>query len=176
MKVYHGSPARFETFDYSKIGTNGTREGKGFYFTDRKGIASGYGEGGYLYTVNFKGQKSLSSDKLTISRNELKLLLTELDKETDYLSNWGDIEFEGLEKVLEEAIRGEYDSSDNDVDLIAGIANASGNMEASLMLVYKLFGFDSIVMDSDWGNSTKVFIALVNDIIEIIEIEDLTKE
>lgn len=34
--VYHGSKAHFEKFDYSKMGLNGTAEGYGFYFTDKK--------------------------------------------------------------------------------------------------------------------------------------------
>lgn len=176
MKVYHGSPARFEKFDYSKIGTNGTSEGKGFYFTDSKRIAEGYGQDGYLYTVNFKGKKSLSSDALTITREELKKFLIELDKETDYLSNWGDVSFDGLEKVLDEAIRGEYDTSDNDVDLISGIANASGSMEASLTILHKLLGFDSIVMDAEWGNGQKIYIALIHDVIELVEVKELKKK
>lgn len=176
MKVYHGSPARFDKFDYSRIGTNGTSEGKGFYFTDSKGIAEGYGQDGYLYTVNFKGKKSLSSDSLTISREELKTFLIELDKETDFLSNWGEVSFEGLEKVLDNAIRGEYDTSDNDVDLISGIANSCGDMEASLTILHKLFGFDSIVMDADWGNGQKIYIALIQDVIEIVEVKELKKK
>lgn len=173
MKVYHGSPARFEQFDYNRIGTNGTNEGKGFYFTDSARVARAYGENGYLYTVNFKGEKSLSNDTLTITRDELKEFLIELDKATEYLSNWGDVSYEGFESVLEEAVQGEYDVAESDVDLISGIANASGSMELSLTILQKQLGFDSIVMDADWGNGQKIYIALVQDIIEIIEVEEL---
>lgn len=173
MLVYHGSKELFELFDYSKIGTNGTTEGKGFYFTDNIGIATGYGQNGYLYIVEFNGTKTLNSEGKTITREQLKKYLLALHEETDYLSNWGEVGFEGLRNVLNQAVDGEYDSSDNDVDLISGIANASGNMEASLSLVYKVLGYDSIVLDADWGKGQKLYIALTNDIINIVDVKKL---
>ncbi|MFF2531521.1 hypothetical protein ACFVS2_21675 [Brevibacillus sp. NPDC058079] len=173
--VYHGSRELFEVFDYSKIGTNGTMEGKGFYFTDSVGVASGYGGDGYLYTVEFHSKKPLSSEKKTITKEGLKKYLLALHEATDYLFYWGDVACEGLEKVLNKAVSGEYDHSANDVDIISGIANASGNMEASLSLVYQVLGYDSIVLDADWGNGQKLYIALTNDIIQIIEVKELKR-
>ncbi|MEH7210110.1 hypothetical protein V7094_28545 [Priestia megaterium] len=170
MLTYHGSKELFETFDYSKIGLNGTSEGKGFYFTDNKNIALGYGEEGYLYTVEFHGKKSLHSDKKTITRQQLKKYLKALDEETEYLSNWGDKYYEGLEKVLNEAVCGEFENSDNDVDLISGIANGCGDMETSLMLLHKMLGYDSIVEDAEWGNQ-RLYIALTNEVIEVVDVK-----
>lgn len=173
MIVFHGSQQLFSTFDYSKIGLNGTSEGKGFYFTDSINIANGYGQNGYLYMVEFNGKKSLSSDKKTITRQQLKKYLLALDEKTEYLSNWGDKYYEGLEKVLNEAVRGEYEQSDNDVDIISGISNACGDMETSLSLVYELLGYDSIMLDAEWGNSQRIFIALTNEIINIVNVKEL---
>jgi hypothetical protein len=173
MIVFHGSQQLFDTFDYSKIGLNGTSEGKGFYFTDSINIANGYGENGYLYAVEFNGKKSLSSDKKTITRQQLKKYLLALDEKTEYLSNWGDKDYEGLEKVLNEAVRGEYEQSDNDVDIISGISNACGDMETSLSLVYELLGYDSIMLDAEWGNGQRIYIALTNDIINIVNAKEL---
>lgn len=173
MIVYHGSKQLFEAFNYNKIGLNGTSEGKGFYFTDSIGVASRYGEGGYLYTVEFNGKKSLSSDKKTITRQHLKKYLLALHEKTDYLSNWGEIAYEGLEKVLNKAVREEYEQTDNDVDIVSGIANACGNMEVSLSLVYNMLGYDSIVLDAEWGNGQKLYIALTNDIIKIVDVKEL---
>lgn len=173
MIVFHGSQQLFDTFDYGKIGLNGTSEGKGFYFTDSINIASRYGQNGYLYTVEFNGKKSLSSDKKTITRQQLKKYLLALDEKTEYLSNWGDKDYEGLEKVLNEAVRGEYEQSDNDVDLISGISNACGDMESSLSLVYELLGYDSIMLDAEWGNGQRIYIALTNDIINIVNVKEL---
>jgi hypothetical protein len=175
MLVFHGSKELFDVFDYNKIGLNGTMEGKGFYFTDKSSIAEGYAQGGVLYSVEFNGKKMLHSDKKTITRQHLKKYLKALDEKTGYLSNWGDKEYDGLEKVLNEAVRGEYENSDNDVDLISGIANASGDIEASLTLLYQLLGYDSIVVDAEWGNGQRIYIALTNDIIRIVDVEELKK-
>ena len=174
MLVYHGSKELFERFDYKKMGTNGTMEGKGFYFTDTKKIAEHYAQNGYLYTVKFNGKKSLSSDNKTITRQQLKKYLKALDEKLDYLSNWGDKDYDGLDKVMNEAINGEYDGSDNDVDMIAGIVNTSGDTEDSLTLLYEILGYDSIVCtEVDWGEEQKIYIALINDIIKIIDIQKI---
>lgn len=171
MIVYHGSKEMFDIFDYSKIGLNGTSEGKGFYFSDNKEIAMRYGENGYLYTINFKGEKPLNCEKITIKKSELKKYLLELNKLIGYLENWGEVEGSGLNNVLNDAVEGELDYSDNDVDLISGICNASGNIKTCLTLLYSLFGYDSIVIkDAEWGGDQKIYIALTNDILEIKDV------
>ena len=42
----------FREFSYEFLGTSGTSEGYGFYFTDSDKVASGYSEGGQIYRVN----------------------------------------------------------------------------------------------------------------------------
>jgi len=171
MIVYHGSLAKFEQFDASKMGLNGTSEGKGFYFTDTRHIAEGYGHNGYLYTVEFNGKKPLSDTTLTVTKPELRKFLEALHKETEYLSNWGEVDYSGFNQVMEDALAGELDSSENDVDLIAGICNTSGNTGRALELVYEVLGFDSIITtEAQWGGEQTIYIALVNDIIEIKEV------
>lgn len=176
MLVFHGSKELFNVFDYNKIGLNGTMEGIGFYFTNKRAVAESYAKGGgHLYTVEFNGKKMLHGDKKTITRQQLKDYLKALDEKTEYLSNWGDKEYEGFEKVLMEAVRGEYEQSENDVDLISGIVHASGNAEVSLTLLYQLLGYDSIVVDAEWGGSQRLYIALTNDIIKIVEVQEVKK-
>lgn len=170
MLVYHGSKEKFDTFDMSQIGLNGTSEGKGLYFTDTKSIAEGYGHKGYLYTVEFSGKKPLSETKVTISKSNLRKFLKVLDKETDYLSNWGDVSYSGFENVLNDAVESELGGSDNDVDLIAGICNASGSIEQTLEILYNVLGYDSIISGAEWGGNQKIHIALVNDIIQIKQV------
>jgi len=167
--VYHGSKALFQRFDYSKMGQNGTSEGFGFYFTNNRNIAEGYAQNGYLYTVEFNGKKSLSSTKKTITKNQLKKLLIELDKRGQYLSNYGDTEFEGFEKVLSEAILNVWEYSNNDVDMICDICTAYGSREEVLTTLYQMFGYDSIQVPAEWGQQD-LYIALVNDIITIKEV------
>jgi len=194
--VYHGSPNKFTQFSYDNMRTNATSEGVGFYFTDNKEIATGYASestnngkyNGYLYTVEFNGKKSLSSDKKTITKVQLKKFLKALnqailnsnDENIDYLSNYNDVEYYGIERVLTEAVNMEYDNNTNDVDLIAGICNASGNFEITLITLYKTLHYDSIVLTAEWGQdesgvNQQLYIALVNEAIKILNIEQITK-
>lgn len=173
--VYHGSMVKFDKFDHTKIGLNATSEGYGFYFTDQKSIAEAYATNGYLYTVNFKGKKSLSSTEKTITKLQLKKFIEVLHNigECGFLWDYGDITTEGYNNVLAEAVRLEYNGNDNDVDLIASICNVYGNKEP-LRVLYHLFGYDHIKMIAEWNHNLDsdnvLYIALVNDIIDIVDI------
>jgi len=188
MIVYHGSPNKFNTFDYSCIGQNGTSEGIGFYCTDNKTIAEGYAKEsrnngkyeGYLYTIEFNGKKSLSSTKRTITKSMLKkYLLTLQNNGIDYLSNYNDVEYYGVNKVLIEATEAENEASSNDVDLICSICHGSGNTEICLKTLYNTFGYDSIILQAEWGinditkENQNLYIALVNEAIMIKNIENV---
>ena len=39
LVVYHGSPSKFTVFDHRKLNTHGNAHGRGFYFTETKGLA-----------------------------------------------------------------------------------------------------------------------------------------
>ncbi|MDP4224786.1 MAG: hypothetical protein Q8910_00250 [Bacteroidota bacterium] len=171
MIVYHGSKNQFDQWSYNIIGQNGTSEGIGFYFTDNKTIAEGYASQGYLYTVEFNGKKLLSHDKKTITKQQIKKYLLTLNDKINYLDNYGEVEFEGLNSVLNEAIEAEYNSSDNDVDIVCGICHASGNIETCLTTLHELLGYDSIVLPAEWGNGQTLYIALVNNVIQIQKVE-----
>lgn len=171
MKVYHGSPNKFNQFDYSKIRTNGTSEGVGFYFTDSLDIATGYAQNGYIYIAELNGTKALSDNEKTISRDDLKKLLIELNKSTDCLSNYGDVDFEGLENVLETALDMEY-ANNTDTEIMGSLYNSNGESEDVLNAFYEVLGYDHIVSAPTWGNQT-LYIALTNDIINIVEVKEL---
>lgn len=172
MIVYHGSKEKFDSFNYDKMGLNGTAEGFGFYFTDSKTIASGYAQDGYLYTVEFMGQKPLSFNSITITRAQLRRYLKRLDETGQFLANYGETAYEGFDKVMREAINSIYDFSDNDVDIIGGICTAYGNREEPLKELYKLLGYDSITVQAEWGAVPhKIYIATVHEAYNIINVE-----
>lgn len=173
MIVYHGSKNKFDKFDYDKVGTHATSEGFGFYFTDSKQIAEGYGFEGFLYTVEFTGKKSLSSAKKTITKAQLRKFLKRLDEMGQFLSNYGDTEYEGFNKVLNEAVNSVYNWADDDVEMICGICNAYGGKEDPLQELYKMFGFDSVVLKADWGKEHTIHIATVHEAYRIIQVEEL---
>ncbi len=173
MLIYHGSDVKFDQFDYNFIGKNGTSEGIGFYFSDNKAIAEAYTTGsGYIYTVNFQGKKQLDFNKLTINKTALKKYLLALyNSGIDYLSNYNDVEYFGINKILNEVVNSELESAENDVDLICGIIHGTGDTEKCLQILYKTLGYDSIVTEAEWGKQN-IYIALVNDAINIINVEN----
>lgn len=174
--VYHGSPSDFNTFSLKYLGTNGTAEGYGFYFTDKKHIAEGYsrgyegqqnGESGRLFECYLDIKKPLSDTEVTMTRAQFKKFLTELNNQVDadgepldVLSNYGDVEWEGLNKVLNYAMEIEYDGSDSDVNLVHSIINGCGNMEVVFDVLRRTVGYDGIIVnEASWGGDQTIYIA-----------------
>lgn len=84
--VYHGSPAIFTEFSADFMGTHGSSEGQGFYFTDYKPMAEGYRkDGGQLLQGYLNIQKPLSDSEVTLKRTEVRKLLHALDPTGDDL-------------------------------------------------------------------------------------------
>ena len=167
MIVYHGSPNKFDVFDYGMIRTNGTSEGVGFYFTNNKNIAKGYGSNGYLYTVDFNGKRPLSDNKLTLTKEEAKTIIRFLDDELEFLSNYGDVAYEGYDKVFNLAVEMEYGNAETDTEFMGSLYNACGENELVILTFYKLLNFDHIVSKPEWGGEQTLYIALTNDILTI---------
>lgn len=174
IPVYHGSPVKFEEFDYSSIGANGTSEGQGFYFTDSVETASHYGDGGYLYEVDFHGEKSLSSDSLTISKTDYRNLLEIAHQDSEYLDNWGDVEEEGYNTVLDRAVENEYYPGSNDVDLVGSLINSSGSSRRIYRRLYEEHGFDHIKTRADWGDQT-IYVATVPEAFTLKSVSETPK-
>lgn len=153
LKVYHGSKAKFNEFKYDFMASTGNAEGRGFYFTDSKEKALGYGnelKEGYLLI-----EKPLSLDKLTLKKREIKKLLRAIDPTgDDMLSNY---EYTGegypSKKWYNNALElttNELLENDNDADLIAEITNA---LDASIIKdVRKVLGYDGFIAKDKYAN------------------------
>ena len=161
--VYHGSPNAFTVFDYSKLGTTGTSQGKGFYFTDNRKMAENYQDGGSLYEVYLNIRKPLSEKSITITRAQVNKLLNALPSEirNDIISNWADAEYDGIARAMRETLNGIMDSSENDVDIIHEIINEAGYSNSQLADFYKILkntlGYDGIISDA-WGEDGMQYI------------------
>jgi len=167
---YHGSPQEFQNFSYEHLGTHGTAEGFGFYFTSDKSIAERYADGGMVRKAILDIKKPLNFKGMSISKQEFATFLKTLDPTGEgYLSNWGEASFEGYNKVLRTAIDGEFSGSSNDVDLISGIIQASGmNAERVYGVLKQTLGYDGIIIDTpSWGNQT-IYIVFDNSQIKNI--------
>ena len=161
--VYHGSPNAFTVFDYSKLGTTGTSQGKGFYFTDNRKMAENYQDGGSLYEVYLNIRKPLSEKSITITRAQVNKLLNAIPSEirNDIISNWADAEYDGMARAMRETLNGIMDSSENDVDIIHEIINEAGYSNSQLADFYKILkntlGYDGIISDA-WGEDGMQYI------------------
>ena len=147
---YHGTPYLFDKFEYSKIGQTGTGAGKGFYFTNDFQTALGYSGGsaqmGHVIEADLDIKKPLSLKTHEITKPQFRKFLRALDPDCDgFLSNWGNAEDEGYKNVIEKAVVGEYDNSDNDVDLINSVINGGGG-EKTFKVLRDTLGYDGIII------------------------------
>ena len=151
--VYHGTGNKFHTFDYSKVGNNGRSEGQGFYFTTDKDTAQGYKrDDGDLLEVYISIQKPLDFNAKSFSKIELKKLINAIIKEQakngistrdGFLSNYGDIEYEGLNKVINEIINSIVE--DSALDQMGGIVGSGVGVEELNKAVTTSLGYDGII-------------------------------
>ena len=163
LVVYHGSPNTFDTFNLDKVGAQGSTEGHGFYFTADREIAQGYAERrdqgeGKLYEVYLKIENPYSNEKRTITKTDVRKILSLLHKkDPEYaLSNYGDIAYEGLNKVLNIAVESENEA-ETDTDLIGSLVNGGiAPLESVLKAVYDITGKDGVI--TSWENGTPVFV------------------
>ena len=75
------------------MGSNGTVDGQGFYFTDDANFAGIYQQGkGRLIQGFLNIRNPLSAEKQTLTRANIKAALKKLDKDgSGFLSNYGDV-------------------------------------------------------------------------------------
>ena len=161
MVVYHGSPNEFTIFDTSKIGSStGTSDGRGFYFTTRKSYAESFAtQEGNLFEVFLDIRNPLSYDKKTITKAQLKKIFRSIDK-SEYeregehytLSNYADYTKVGIENTIAEAVNLEYESADNDVELINSIIAGSGDFGLVMNAVRGVTGKSSMIAPKENGD------------------------
>jgi hypothetical protein len=120
--VYHGARTDFAEFDSSFMysGEGASQSGSGFYFTTNPESASGYagGEGGRVMPVYLAIKNPLKIDfasgevsgaDITLTPAMVRKIILSIpgirSTEDSPLLNFGDIEYEGFDKVLREAVR-----------------------------------------------------------------------
>lgn len=171
LKVYHGSPSKFTIFKHSKINAHGNSHGRGFYFTDYKSLAEGYQkDGGQLLEGYLNIEKPLSEEKITIKKTDLlKLIKATCEAEAKQLVEDGG--YDNIRDALPDTWISNYvvtyrmdintayrkvadiiySGSDNDVDMLAEITNASGGSETALTLTHDLLGYDGVIFENNEG-------------------------
>lgn len=174
MKLYHGSPNKFESFNFDKMRSNATAEGVGAYFTNDINIARGYANnGGYLYTVDVETTTAMSADDLTVSRNQLiKIIKTmELDEYTEIVSNFGDESSEPKARIIKRAADELIENNLNDVDLLAELYNLTGGEAKTLDIFSSVTGMTYVEPVAEWGGDQKIIVVIDPKTITIEKIE-----
>jgi len=168
--VYHGSPAKFTKFSYEFIGSTGSAEGRGFYFTDKKSMAEGYQrDGGQIMEGYLNIAKPLSLTKKTMKRTELAKLLKAIDPTGDDIASGYDMSG-GMgypskawyTRAMNDAVKMIWDGNDNDADILAEIANASGGNETVLKTAKELLGYDGYIAEEKY-NGASVYVAFSSE-------------
>ncbi len=155
LVVYHGTKALTEkgfAFDYARI--VGRNEGAGFYFTDNKDVASGYGTGGSVIASYLNIKKPMPYEEPAFGPAVLKKLVTKVaeleaerngeDIEDGFLANYGDARSEGLGSVIESAVDG-LTGEQTALDQISGMVGSGVAPEVVNRATEAVTGFDGIV-------------------------------
>lgn len=182
LVCYHGSEAVFDEFDYKHLGTHGRSEGVGFYFTDAKEVADGYGKTLQVYLVM---KKPLSFKTKVFSPSVIMKILDIISKEESkidgveiadgFLSNYGDIRSDGLNRVLRYAT--EILSSNNTAnDLISDLVSSGVSPQIVVNAVCKVTGNDGVIASGFGdegqyrnGKPFKIFVATIPSQIKSID-------
>jgi len=174
--VYHGSDKEFRKFSYQFLGSHGRAEGVGFYFTNDKTIATGYGD--KLYQVYLSIKKPIDIKARNFSSSVIKRIIVkmvELEeklgtvKSDGFLSNFGDINYEGYTKVLNYAVELHVDL-ETAVDFQSSLVGAGVDGEIVNRAIYAVTKHDGIISNGFGGegiNGMKVFIPFFSNQIKI---------
>lgn len=166
LLVYRGSPNRFTEFSHSYMSTNGSAEGQGFYFTNKKTMAEGYKrDGGQLLSGYLLIKKPLSDSEKTLTRAEVKKLIETLDPTgDDVVINYdskGGLGYPSRSwyaRALEDTVNAVMRYSDTDSEILAEIANSGAGTKAVVSTIRKLFGYDGYIVEGKYEGAT-VYVA-----------------
>ena len=119
---YHGSPQRFNAFDNKCLGLGNDQLGTGFYFFDNAEAAWSYSEGGWLYKCEIDLGKTLSTEKVTLSKQTIFQLLTPAPAEILGYFCSDRIGREGItRREIRDTVSFLLENSSDDIDLITEI-------------------------------------------------------
>lgn len=176
-KLFHGSNNRFDSFILDYSGTNGTAQGIGVYLSPNKDIARIYAQThrstGYIYEVNVKLENELSVDVRTISKEQLEAILSKLNeyKKEELLSNFGDINYEGFEAVIDNAVKTLFYNNKNDVDIYNDMVTITGDCEAVSTAFYEIGNYTHCIVHNQTRLNDEVIVVFNPNSIEIEKIE-----
>jgi len=157
LVVYHGTPANVDedfAFDYTRIGDQGRAEGAGFYFTSDRRIAGGYGKDGEVISSYMSIENPMAFDQPAFDNDTINKIIMEIAKQESveedmgigdgFLSNFGDVNYEGLESVVNSATDLIADE-DLALDQIGGIIGSGASVKIVNDALTKITGHDGVI-------------------------------
>jgi hypothetical protein len=166
-KVYHGTQAKFNVFDESKIGSaNGRSEGSGFYFTTDQSIAEGYQRnGGNIISAYLKVEKPLDYNQKPFSALQIKKLLkavalTEAKDSFDgnwkdgFLANYGDTYSKSIDSIVAEAAT-YFTNEESALDQIGGIIGSGVDPSSVNTALTSSLGYDAFFSSGFSGEGNR---------------------
>ena len=173
--MYHGSPNDFEVFDFERMGEQGTSEGQGLYFTPNRAVAETYATGGKLFATYLRVRGPYSDKKRTVTKGQIKKVLKELHRnDPDALSNYGDVDFEGVNGVLTNAVEIE-DNAESDADFVGSLINGGiATIEEVFASLTEATGRDGVV--TEWLSPDKessIEVVVVTNPTQIKSVENV---
>lgn len=154
MIMYHGSKADFAEFSHQFVGAGLDQYGSGFYFTSAQHTASGYADStGAVYPVFLSIKKPLlttQTGRLSSAQIQNFILMSpDLD---DALTNFGDVEYDGRNKVIREAVLTYFeDQSETILETLHLLANDFYRNSSAefLTAVKKILKYDGVMVKFD---------------------------
>lgn len=160
--AYHGSPHNFDSFDFSKMGTEGGVTGAGFglYFSTSKADSLSYGP--IMYTCMLDLKTNVSNTQMTFNHSKVLLILEKLQALVD----------DKLIDFSEESINGFLKLSKTDTNLITNIVKLNGCTLEQIMMSLSNTGFThTIDLESPEESGTTHYIVYDLQAIKIIDVE-----
>jgi len=118
--VYHGSPTEIKNFTDEFVGSDEAtdQEGPGIYFTTSLDDATGYSDGGFIYSVKLSPRLLYdeSVDKAVPEKLLLKLAMMAPDWKSK-AQNFAENPIDGVKQM----VSGAYDYNDNEKDVLLQI-------------------------------------------------------
>ncbi|MCZ4064139.1 hypothetical protein NB636_01235 [Oxalobacter aliiformigenes] len=172
LVVYHGTTAMVGgdfAFDYKKIGTTGSAQGYGFYFTTDKSTAEGYAgqKDGSLIQAYLNMRKPMPLRQKPFSKAVMKQIIKrvverEMAEYPDeigswrdgFLSNYTDTYSGSFDQALNETVNMINEGSDSALEQLSEIANTSGSKKNALEAARDATGFDGVQTKGYEDNET----------------------
>lgn len=168
MRMFHGTTYDIAEFKREFVGHGNDQEGSGFYFTNDPDHAGGYASdtvkenlppggraaGPNIMPVYLRITKPVTNKPLT--RTQIQRIIA--NGEQDALYNFGDVDYDGKAKVIQQAVDAYHDNGHTTKQTLFNLANDfySGMDGKFLQVVKAVTGYDGVIVDYPNGRVVAV--------------------